>query len=190
MPKIVKDEDIFAAVLQVVSDCGYAGATTKQMAEAADVSEVTLFRKYGNKIQLVKQAVESVIARTDFETATQYSGDITADLLRVVMAYQGSAVKHGQFIFILLSEMPRYPELAKMINAPLNFYTGISQLLAQYQAEGILSNEHPMHAMAALLGPLIYDSMMRKAMINVAVSPLNLENHVTCFLEGRRVTDA
>jgi AcrR family transcriptional regulator len=187
MPKILKDEDIFAAVVQVVSECGYAGATTKQMAEAANVSEVTLFRKYGNKIQLVKRAVEAVIAQTDFETVTQYSGDVSADLLRVVVAYQSSAVKHGQCIFILLSEMPRYPELANLFTAPLTFYTNISQLLVRYQSEGVLHQEHPMHALAALLGPLIYGGMMRKAMINSDVPPLDLLKHVTIFLEGRQV---
>ena len=42
MPKIITDEEIYQAVMQVVSERGYAGATTKQMAEAANVSEVTL----------------------------------------------------------------------------------------------------------------------------------------------------
>ena len=46
MPKVIKDEKIYGAVMQVVSERGYASATTKQMAELAEVSEVTLFRKY------------------------------------------------------------------------------------------------------------------------------------------------
>ena len=54
MPKIVHDKDIYQAVIQVISECGYAGATTRQMADVANVSEVTLFRKYGTKLQLIK----------------------------------------------------------------------------------------------------------------------------------------
>ena len=57
MPKIVKDEDIYSAVIQVITEKGYVGATTRQMAEAADVSEVTLFRKYGSRYDLYNRGI-------------------------------------------------------------------------------------------------------------------------------------
>ena len=187
MPKIIADEEIFRAVMQIVGENGFSGATTKQIAEAAQVSEVTLFRKYESKIQLIKKAVDSVIAQTDFASAAKYSGDVSEDLLRVVQAYQGSAVKHGQFIFIMLSEMSRYPELAELIDSPLIVYSHIRQLLEKYQSEGLLRQEYPMHAMSALLGPLIFDGMMRKVHIHNSIPPLDLAHLVACFLEGRRV---
>ncbi len=186
MPKIISDEDIYQAVMQVVSERGYAGATTKQMAEAANVSEVTLFRKYDNKFRLVKQAVAAIVAQTDFQAATQYTGNVTADLLRVVRAYQDSVVKHGQLVFIILSELPRYPELADMLDIPFEIYTGIGNLVTKYQSEGRLQQEHQLHAVAALLGPLMYSAMMAGALPVKAIPPLNLENHVAVFLEGRR----
>ena len=61
MPKILADEQIFSAVMQVVSSRGYSGSTTKQLADAANISEVTLFRKYGSKAQLVKQAISFIL---------------------------------------------------------------------------------------------------------------------------------
>ena len=186
MPKIIEDEVVYQAVMQVVLERGYAGATTRQMANAAGISEVTLFRKYENKLQLVKQAMESIIAQTDFNAATQYTGNVFADLLKVVQAYQDSAVKHGQFIFILLSELPRYPDLFDLLNTPLGIFAGISQLIAIYQAEGILRQEHPMHALAALLGPLIYASMMQSGLLTADIPPLDLERHIAHFLAGRQ----
>ena len=186
MPKIITDEEIYQAVMQVVSERGYAGATTKQMAEAANVSEVTLFRKYNNKLQLIKQAVAALVGQTDFEAATQYTGDVAVDLLRVVRAYQDSAVKHGQLIFIMLSELPRYPELVDLLDIPFEIYTGIGNLFAKYQSEGILRQEHPLHAVAALLGPMMYSAMLSGALPSHAIPSLNLENHVSVFLEGRR----
>jgi AcrR family transcriptional regulator len=185
MPKIISDEEIYQAVMQVVSKRGYAGATTKQMAEAANVSEVTLFRKYNSKLQLIKQAVAALVAQTDFEAATQYTGDAYADLLRVVRAYQDSAVKHGQLIFIVLSELPRYPELVDLLDIPFEIYTGIGNLLAKYQSEGKLRQEHPLHAVAALLGPLMYSAMLSSALPGNSAPPLDLQNHVAAFLEGR-----
>lgn len=186
MPKIVQDKDIYQAVIQVISERGYAGATTRQMADVANVSEVTLFRKYGTKLQLIKQAVSSMVARSSFTAQIQYTGDLNADLHRVVQVYHESAVKHGQFIFMLLAEMPRYPELSIILDAPMEIFAGISQLLSRYQTEGQLKTENPMHALAALLGPLIYTSMLRKAMDDDLVPSFNLELHISHFLNGRR----
>ena len=101
MPKVIEDEMVYQAVVQVVSERGYAGATTKQMAKAANVSEVTLFRKYENKAELVKLAISSIVEQTDFSSAAQYTGNIHVDLLRVVQAYQDTAVKH-RFFFAAL----------------------------------------------------------------------------------------
>ena len=52
MPKVVEDEKIYSAAMQTVIERGYSGATTKQIAGAADISEVTLFRKYGSKAEI------------------------------------------------------------------------------------------------------------------------------------------
>jgi AcrR family transcriptional regulator len=186
MPKVIENECVYQAVMQVVLERGYAGATTKQMAEAAGVSEVTLFRKYENKSQLVRQAISWLVGQLGFETAAQYSGDIKADLLHIVQAYQDLVIQHGPFIAVLLSEMPRNPELADFIDAPIRVFTNLGQVLARYQTEGVLRQEHPMHALAALLGPLIYTTMLRGAMKEIPLPPLDLSNHVDYFLDGRR----
>ena len=72
MPKVIADLQIFQAVMETISERGYVGATTRQIADTAGVSEVTLFRKYGTKAELVKRAVAALIEQTDFESATHY----------------------------------------------------------------------------------------------------------------------
>ena len=184
MPKIVENEQIYRAIMQVVSERGYAGATTKQMADAANVSEVTLFRKYGSKVQLVKQAIASIVDRTDFSTSAQYTGDIHADLLRVLQAYQNSAVKHGNFVSALFLEMSRHPELVDTIDEPLNIFLAIGELIARYQDDGQLKKGHPMHTVAVLLGPLMYTAMMQRAIPIAQLLQLDLSNYVKDFLNG------
>lgn len=186
MPKIIEDEKIFCAVMQVVSERGYASATTKQMADAAAVSEVTLFRKYENKAQLVKQAISFIVAKTDFASTARYTGDIHADLLKVVQAYQDIAVKYGLFFFALFSDLARHPELADSMGEPLIIFQSIGALIARYQTEGILKTEHPLHAVANLLGPLMYIATIRREKLDISVPPVDLSNHVTNFLSGRR----
>ena len=186
MPKILEDEQIYHAVMQVVSERGYAGATTKQMADAAHVSEVTLFRKYENKAQLVKQAISYIVEQTDFASSTRYTGDVHADLLKVVQAYQDTAVKHGLFIFALFADLARYPELVDAMDSPLSIFQSIGAMIARYQAEGVLKPEHPLHAVASLLGPLMYIVTIRREKLDSNVPPMDLTAHVTSFLEGRR----
>ena len=187
MPKIIKDEEVFVAVMQIISEYGFAETTTKQMADAAKVSEVSLFRRYGTKLQLIKEAVSYLISQDDLLTQIRYTGDLNVDLLRVVQGYQESVVKYGQFIFMMLAELPRHHELAMLLDIPVGIYTSVAQLIKQYQTTGLLKPEDPMHALAALLGPLIFTSMIRKPMGDDAVSQLNVELHLTHFLEGRRL---
>ena len=186
MPKVVKDEQIFRAVIQVVSERGYAGAATKQMAEAAGVSEVTLFRKYENKANLVKQAISHLVERSDFANVSQYTGDVHADLLKVVQAYEGIAVKNRVFIFALFADLSRYPELIDSMSEPFSIFQSIGRLIARYQAEGVLKAVHPLHAVAILVGPLMYITTVRREKLDSRVPPIDLSDHVTNFLEGYR----
>ncbi len=187
MPKVIENEGVYQAVMQVVLERGYAGATTKQMAEAASVSEVTLFRKYENKPELVRQAIAWLTGKIDFSTVAGYTGDVEADLMRMVLAYQNTAVQYGPFFAMILSEVPRNSELADIVAEPIRIFSSMADLLACYQEEGVLKSEHPLHALAALLGPVMYSSLLRGALSESFVPPLDLTKHVDSYLEGRRI---
>ena len=161
MPKVVNDAAVFQAAIRLVVEKGYAGATTKSIADAARISEVTLFRKYGSKAELIKKAVTAAVEASDFISAARYTGDVAADLLRIVRAYQDLADKSGQFFPVLFSEMPRYPELSDLLDIPAKAINTIGGLLTRYQKEGVLKEEHPLHAAAGLLGPISISNLIR-----------------------------
>ena len=188
MPKIVRDEDIFSAVIKVIVLRGYAGATTKEMAEVANVSEMTLFRKYETKAQLVKLAISSIADQMDFESATQYSGNLYADLLTVVERYQELATGYGNFLSVLLPDLGRYPELAEIMERPMGIMRSVRKLIARYQTEGKLKTENPFHTLAALLGPLVYIPMLRGSVLESNLASIDPAEHVKGFLEGRQTT--
>lgn len=190
MPKIVNEDEIFQAVAKTVVERGYAGATTKQMAQVAGVSEVTLFRKYGTKAELVKTAMLTVMARTNLGTHAQYTGDVAHDLLRVTEAYHQSVELYGLFFLTMISEIPRMPELADLMDSPLGPVGNVGQLLVRYQTEGVLVEEHPMHAISAVIGPIILNQMLRTSRPDMATPPLDLAAHVARFLHGRQTTQS
>src|SRR3712207_1163119 len=53
---------ILEAAARVYAEFGYRGATTRRIATAAGVNEVTLFRTFGSKAALIDEAVRSSAA--------------------------------------------------------------------------------------------------------------------------------
>lgn len=184
MPKVIEDKIVYKAVMQVVSERGYAGATTKQMADAANISEMTLFRKYGSKAELVKRAILSITEQTDFSSAAQYTGNIHVDFLRVVQAYQDSVIKNGYFFATLFTELSRHPDLLETLDEPIEIFSAIEKLVSRYQKEGTLRQEHSTYFVATLLGPMMYTALMQGAMPNSHFPPRDLSTSVKFFLEG------
>ncbi|WP_420643542.1 TetR/AcrR family transcriptional regulator [Candidatus Leptofilum sp.] len=185
MPKIVTDSQVLEAVVQLIEANGYAGTTTKQIADIANINEVTLFRKYGSKAQLVKEAISYYADHSEVETAVQYSGDLEADLRRVVMAYYGAAELHAKVFPIIMSEIARVPELRETAGVPLGIIAKIAHLLQRYQDEGKLRPENPFQAVGALLGPLIINTMVREAGVIDSEEIVDLDEHVVAYLYGR-----
>lgn len=185
MPKVINDLQIFQAVIKTIAERGYAGATTRHIAECAEVSEVTLFRKFGTKAELVKCTINALVDQTEFESATEYTGDIRADLLRLLKAYREGVIRNEHFFFVLFAELSRNPELADSFSQPLGLFQSIGQLLLHYQADGVLKAENPLHSVASLLGPLIYFSMISRSAGYTSMPPMEMDAYVQYFLEGR-----
>jgi len=189
MPKIINDDQIFQAIMETITEYGYSGATTRQIAETAGISEVTLFRKFNNKASMVNSAVAAMIKNIDFESATQYSGDIRSDLIRVIEAYQSTAVMYSRFFVIILNEMKHNSELTHLMNAPIELLHNISELIMHYQSDGVLHQEYPLHAVSGLLGPLIFTSMFNSTTTENKIPALDLHFYIDCFLSGRLIED-
>ena len=51
------EQRILDAALRVFASEGYTGATTRRIAEEANVAEVTLFRKFKSKENLLKEVL-------------------------------------------------------------------------------------------------------------------------------------
>lgn len=184
MPKIINDEQIFQAIIETITEYGYSGATTRQIAETAGISEVTLFRKFTNKATMVNSAVSALIKNIDFESATQYSGDIQLDLFKVIEAYQATVIINSRFFLILINEMKIHPELAGLMNGPAELLYSIGKLLNRYQSEGMLRKENSLHAAANLLGPLIYTAMINNTFTENKIPAIGIQHYIDCYLHG------
>ncbi|MDJ0757401.1 MAG: helix-turn-helix domain-containing protein [Ardenticatenaceae bacterium] len=185
MPKVIHDEDIFEVTINALLAHGFAGAKTKEIAEAAGVSEVTLYRKYGSKAQLVAAAINYQL-RPFEENNFRYTGDLAADLKRIIELYDRSTGRDIDLFPQIFSEMVRYPELKGTLAGPFSLISNFGKLITRYQSEGKLREQHPLHTVGALLGPLIINKMLRNADPDIPIPPIDLEAHIDQFIDGHK----
>ena len=122
MPKIIDDEKVFAAAIEILVNHGYENATTKAIAAAADIHEATLFRKYGSKFELIEKAIQYHFSDTPLNRLG-YTGELQADLRAILQAYVEVSKAHGDIMLVLFVEAARDQSLQAVLHTPTEKYS-------------------------------------------------------------------
>ena len=109
-------DKILRAFLALAAERGMAGITTRDIAAAAGVNEVTLFRHFGDKASLARAAVrrfDPAAALDAYDPAIDASTPqaAMAGLLRCLSQLQSQLADHPELLQFGLGEAARYPEL-------------------------------------------------------------------------------
>jgi AcrR family transcriptional regulator len=105
---------LLTAAIEVFSTAGYVGATTREIARLADVSEVTLFRHFQSKEQLLKAVAQHITALLT-ETLTQqveWTHDIYRDLLHYAQLHDQMFEEYQALFRMFIGEAQRHPSEA------------------------------------------------------------------------------
>jgi AcrR family transcriptional regulator len=108
---------ILDAAYRVCAEQGLHGATTREIADAARVNEVTLFRHFGSKEKLITALFQrSVAAQTESLSDNEPDGeDLQPALLRYARRYNHMLFEHEALIRTIIAEAPRHPDQAKQV---------------------------------------------------------------------------
>jgi AcrR family transcriptional regulator len=185
MPKIINEDAVFRAVIELLVARGYDRATTSELAAVANMHEATLFRKYGSKLGLIERAIEHQLSTTPMSQVV-YTGDLRADLIAILEAYVATVEMYGEIMPMILLEIPRHPELKNTLQTPLANIQGIMHILEKYQREGLLKEESPLTSVNVLLAPIMVNEMYRRAHAELSAASIDLEEYVDAFLQGRK----
>jgi AcrR family transcriptional regulator len=109
---------LLEAATRIFAREGVSGATTREIARAAEVNEVTLFRHFQNKEELLRQVVlqysknfENVFASATFEN----QAEIRRTVQTFVLSYAKMLLKKEEFIRTFFAEMKRHETLCRQL---------------------------------------------------------------------------
>ncbi len=105
-------EQLLKATLKLISEKGYLGATTREIAQEAGVTELTLFRHFGSKERLFEELLNSYTFLPKLKELMPELDDLACEdaLELIAIRYLISLKERKSFIKILYSEMTIYPD--------------------------------------------------------------------------------
>lgn len=113
-PTVVNRQKLLEAAARVFAEVGFRGATTRRIAEEAGVNEVTLFRLFGSKAQLMTEAIECVHSDAHV-TLPDEPGDVEAELTEYFRANLEFMRRIRFMIRKTLAELEERPEMAAFV---------------------------------------------------------------------------
>ncbi|GIP56934.1 hypothetical protein J15TS10_07480 [Paenibacillus woosongensis] len=94
---------LMLAAIDLMAEKGYKGVSTKEIAAAAGVSEMTLFRNFGSKLNLLEEAVDRYHYSIEMEKLFKehIKWDLKADLYTICRMYH-EIMQHNRKLFLIV----------------------------------------------------------------------------------------
>jgi AcrR family transcriptional regulator len=176
---------ILQAAAQVFAEKGYARATTRALAAAAGVNEVTLFRHFGSKQNLFAAVIEQFggpAVTTALEA--QLTGDCSQDLRIMGIHLLNLLLERGDVLRLMLCEASHFPEVqAVMVQNPRKIRRMLASYIARQIEQGRLRPLHPEAAAQAFTG-MLFAYAIARGMLDDSIEPeLTTEELVAQFVD-------
>lgn len=180
-------ERILKAAVDVFSELGFRGATTRRIAQSAGVSEVTLFRHFGSKARLLHEAIACEGGRQPLVALPDPPGHPRSELLAWAADQLRTMRERRAFIRTCLATMQEHPEVLPPGSPPARATHALANYLRRLQAGGLAAASFdPGIAAPMLMGVLFADAMGRDTMPDLYRNDpdLALNAYVDLFLRG------
>lgn len=178
------EERILAATIDLMSEKGYTAVTTKEIAKAASVSEMTLFRYFESKQKILEAAVDQYSVSVPLEQVFQKKkiGELEHDLLLFSREYQEFIRTNKKVLTVLIKESAQMPVLKEKViyKNPVHLKNLLIHYFVQMQNQGKMISMNP--EIPALT--ILYINFMGSLGMEPLLSSLQEEDYV---LEAIRV---
>jgi AcrR family transcriptional regulator len=132
MKKSETNEQLLKATLKLISEKGYLGATTREIAQEAGVTELTLFRHFGSKEKLFEELLKTYTFLPKLRELLPGLEGLTCEqaLTEIAKRFLLTMKERKAMIKILFSEVTIYPEKIRTVYN--NFIDEIRATLGGY----------------------------------------------------------
>ena len=134
-------EAIVKSAMEIFSEKGYRGGTTREIADHAGCNEVTLFRHFGNKEALFEESLQRFTPPSMLPKALsdKLTGDVETDLRNIANEYIDAALDELPYIRMSLIEIPRNPELARLMAVlPVSMTSNVNEYFLKMHEDGVI----------------------------------------------------
>jgi AcrR family transcriptional regulator len=159
-------ERILSAAAQVFGASGVRGATTRRIAERAGVNEVTVFRLFGDKKTLLKEAVRRGASETEFHSLPSPPGKLETDLQAWTEAHLVALHDMRALLRSSMSEFEQNPEVGRPgCSPPQRVAEDLSRYLDAQARLGHIQTSLDIRMVTSLMmGTLFSDAVSRDVM--------------------------
>jgi AcrR family transcriptional regulator len=166
-------EQLLAAAVRVVTEQGWRGATTRRIAEAAGVNEVTLFRHFGSKDSLIREAMCWSAARAPIALLPDEPGDARRELMAWARQHYEHLIDIRGHIRRTIGEFELRPNVEDWPRrVPRHLAAMLEHYLERLRERGLTRGDwQPRAAASLLLGSLFADAISRDLIPDHLPSP-------------------
>lgn len=159
-------ERILGAAVRVFAEHGTRGATTRRIAAEAGVNEVTLFRQFGTKEELLREALRWAAEQVMIHTLPEEPADPRAELTRWCDAHLRGLRGARALLRTSIAEHEGNPGAgAPGCEVPVRISAELERYLGRLAERGLVRAElDPAAAAAMLMGAIFTDAMTRDIM--------------------------
>lgn len=157
---------ILDAAIRVFAETGYRGATTRRIAQLADVNEVTLFRNFGSKEELLQQAIQQMGGDVAGVALPDVPAHPERELTRWARAQHENIMRMSSLIRTCMGESEEHPDIAQCAHArPIRIASELRAYLTKLQKSGLVDHDLDVSsATVMLMGTLFHDALGRDVM--------------------------
>lgn len=115
--KLSSSDRLLVAAINLISEKGYNGVTTQEIASAANLSEMTLFRHFGNKQKLLESAFDRYHYAEEMRNLfkNKLVWELEKDLLTVSKTYHDIMNRNRKLIQISTKDAFQLPGFKEKI---------------------------------------------------------------------------
>jgi AcrR family transcriptional regulator len=192
MKKTMTKQRLLEATLKLVSEKGYLGSTTREIAHEAGVTELTLFRHFGTKEKLFEELLNNHTFLPKLkELLPELDGLAYEEGLRLIATrFLLSLKERKSMVKIMYSEVTIYPDKIKALYN--KFVDDLRSTLATYfrslQKKGVLRQVAPELAARVFLGMLFAyfrsEEIMRPGGMKKKAMEQQVQELIDIFVRG------